>query len=699
MGGFEFRLSEMQKSKLPQHWKKIYDCAEKLAAEACNQLDKNIEYLYDEYIHWESVRRKSMKELLTLPDIVTLTFFVQKYLEKGYTGQRPKQIIAKKENPAWMHERDYCFFNIRAVGEDVAETGNIIDATKLLPVLRVSGIHIAPFFECDYGIIYCQNSFYRINHEIVNQKYLKAGVTAEEQMQFFLDCCHILDKAVGFDVTPHTSWISPLRLDRPECFRWVRLNQEKTGLYDDMSIDEQYEDTYQIECQKQIKKIVKSYKEKYGLTLLDTSEENALVPIKEMNQAVFDGGYYSVPPHTWNGLCVPGYKKFAYSQDMPIWDYRDAFGNDQGQHAIFLHSNFYMHKGMRANQMPSQLTGDTTIKPVEKNEDVIAFFTSYIAENVEKYLFDYVRVDYVDHIFNNIKETEEGQIPLNEMFTPQEMLEITKSLQERWHGLGFQADHLGFDAVQFGKAGFNLITGGEVWLEFNRENEKIIFEHFIRQDEIGNSLSRSNWAIDTHDMAHPLFLGKELIHREGQVGLLVRMCLSRFANVGAYRRAKYEVIGNQDASYGIHRANNRAESLTWGQDKIVQQAYHAIEDVYESLKLDLVKCHMKQYSIGKRNVCFCLEHTEQKKQYIGVVPIPIVEGKKCCEAIQGENVPDTFQIQAADRKSFHCMFATSVFQLDFQENIVPSDWLQIEEQDMQLELQVEHAGFLLLEMS
>ena len=49
--------------------------------------------------------------------------------------------------------------------------------------------------------------------------------------------------------------------------------------------------------------------------------------------------------------------------------------------------------------------------------------------------------------------------------------------------------------------------------------------------------------------------------------------MARFLNVGKNRRPKYEVIGNQDLSTGIHRVNNVPESLAWKSDKYVFYNY------------------------------------------------------------------------------------------------------------------------------
>ena len=65
-----------------------------------------------------------------------------------------------------------------------------------------------------------------------------------------------IEYAVGFDVTPHTSQDSVLRLQKPELFRWIKLKQDKTTLFDNMDIDEQYSVEFQNRCQKEVALVV-----------------------------------------------------------------------------------------------------------------------------------------------------------------------------------------------------------------------------------------------------------------------------------------------------------------------------------------------------------------------------------------------------------------------------------------------------------
>lgn len=698
--------------KLPSYFKKIVHSAFKKdsningkAGEIC--YDKADE-LVNEYLKKGYISNYILKELLTLPDSVWALFYTYLYTSKQLDGKRPEHKAKVEKNTKWLVETDYCFMNIRAVGEEISETGNIINAVKLLPALRVGGIHLAPFFECNHGIIYCQDSFYRINREIINPYYEKEGVTSLEQMKFFIDCIHLLDKAVGFDVTPHSSHMSKLSLDRPELFRWIRLNDEKDGLYDQMNINEQYNHTYQVKCDEYINEIANKVKSEYGITKvddIDCDHEKSDYVANLIRKEVMKEGYYTIPPHTWNGICVPSFKKFNYIKEEPIWDYRDINGEDQGQHAIWMHACLYIHKGMHANQLPSQVTNNEEDGFVEKNSLVIDFFKNYLKEMIETFLFDFIRMDYVDHIFDNVRDVNGEEVPINEMLTPNEILQTISELRKEYKGLGLQADHLGDDAMIYEKAGFNLVIGGEVAVNMSRPIMEESIKCIQKGDKIQRELCRSLYAIDTHDVAHPLYLGKELANREGKVGVIGRLFISRFANVGIYRKPKYEVIGDQDLSHGIHRANNKPESLIWASNRETYHAYHDLEDLYSKLRDQLSNSVLEGYGLLEKHLYFTIKNVERNVKWLCIMPIIYIDGFPCDSVFVKEHENKIkkesffYNISNSNYKSeLNFRICTSVEKLNFKE-INKNDVIEVKKlTEKLLKIKIKTRAFVMLEI-
>ncbi|MDR2044223.1 MAG: hypothetical protein LBQ15_07620 [Clostridium sp.] len=157
----------------------------------------------------------SLKRAIQIPDDIILLFF--RYIYRMTRPQCVNRLPIHCRNGNWMKDIDYCFLNIRCLGKGPNEVGNILNAMKALLTIRATGIHLAPFYECCHGIVYCQKSFYRINSDILVAD--ENCVKVADQLKIMIECAHMLGKIVGFDFTPHTCHLSKLSFDRPELFR------------------------------------------------------------------------------------------------------------------------------------------------------------------------------------------------------------------------------------------------------------------------------------------------------------------------------------------------------------------------------------------------------------------------------------------------------------------------------------------------
>jgi len=624
-GDFMELVKNVSNHSMPSYWEKILNIAkskEETYKQVCNE--ELLINLIDEYNLYGYIKEYTLKELLLLPDIVIIKFYCYLYNKTNLQGERIIGIAQKEKSYIWMFDRDYCFFNIRALGTEVYNTGNLINAAKLLITLRVSGLHLAPFFECKNGIVYCQNAYRIINQEIVNLEYLNLGVSAEEQMKFFIDCAHLLDMAVGFDFTPHVANMSKLILDYPELVRWIKLNKNHTRLFANKTIDEQYDEVYQESLHKEIKEIVDKVKTELNIKDIDSNDIDYKLSNKAQaiaSKIIKDEGYYTVAVQTWNGICVPGFLRFNHVCEWPEWEYRDINGLDQSKHAIGLHSSLYIHKGMQANKLPKQVSKELHHNDVKRNEHVIKYIKEYLSDIVDLYSIDFIRMDYVDHIFDNVLYDEGQEVPINEMLTPNEILEIRRYLSNKVPGIGFQADKTSDVTEGYENAGFNVIVGTEARNNLDKRNIEETIKRCKNNFQDGEDMCKVLFSIDTQDVAHSLFLGKELSEREGSIGVLIRVFMSRFLNVGKNRRPKYEVIGNQDLSTGIHRANNVPESLIWKSDRYVFSNYHLLEDLYLELKSALDNCVIIDYEINEYYAAWILENTNLKKRWLCIIPV------------------------------------------------------------------------------
>lgn len=581
-------------SSLPEDWKHLTRIALKAVKHSNGVLERAVlqsEQLLDEFLAHGCFRNPLLKEAIGWEEIVGILFYNKLYLRCYGNGQRPHSPVAQKKDPSWMAHADFCFVNVRATGNAEHETGNFIDATRLLPLLRARAIHLAPFFENVFGIVYAQDSFTIVSDQVTNSLYESQGFSRYKQLQYFIDCCHLLGKAVGFDLTSHTSGFSRLSFDRPELFRWVRFSDDYEHLYNDQSIDEQYQESCQAAFVAHIRALTRSVYQEYDLDCLEDAEQPLVklrAAFRHAKRVVRSFGYYTVVPHTWNGVGLPGIKEYNKAGHYPIWDYRDIHGADQSAHGMGIHASLKFHTNLAANRTPYP---DDPGWSAESWEPTVAYLSELFPRMHQSYGFDFLRIDYVDHIFKSTIAENGKEVVLCEQPSPSQLKRIADTARSCFPACGMLADHVGTDIDRYSQVGFTLILGKEVLCPLHRDTvrELLVFNQQLQQHSAAERPCGSIvFPIDTHDAGHPAFLGRDLPEREGRALVQLRHLFARFSSAGPGHRPKYETIGNQDLSCGIYRANNRAESLRWGHDRAHLCSYHAIEDVYEQCRDDIL---------------------------------------------------------------------------------------------------------------
>jgi len=531
-----------------------------------------------------------LREAVGLDEVTGIMLFNRLYRARGLDGCRPPSPVASEPDPTWMSRVGYCFVNVRATARLESQTGSFLSASRLLPCLRARAIHLAPFFESVFGVIYAQDSFTCISRDVVHQGYEALGVSRADQLQYFIDCCHLLGKAVGFDLTAHTCGFSRPSLDRPEVFRWLRFAEDCSGLVDGMTIDEQYSEAIQARFADHIRSLTAEICAAYNLPCLECEGHDParVAAVHEIvKTAVRSFGYYPVVPHTWNGIGLPGLKGYDQRGDYPIWDYRDAEGVDQSAHGIGMHAALRLHTNLRANASPH-------LDPIERETwrsepvpETLDFMEQLFARMHCQHGFDFLRIDYVDHIFESAIEVDGREVVLCEQPSPRQLAELAARARRIFPAAGMLADHVGTDIDRYRCAGFAAILGMEVQWPVDKQQMLGIFHRgheLAAHQEHDPGFGTVCLPIDTHDMGHPALLGRDLAEREDRAGVLLRHLLARFVTAGVGLRPKYETMGCQDGSTGIFTANNEPRSLAWGEDRLALAAYHLIEDCFEQVR-------------------------------------------------------------------------------------------------------------------
>ncbi|MFQ5647089.1 MAG: hypothetical protein ACE5GM_09175, partial [bacterium] len=552
----------MIKSKLPVYWEKIKRIYEP-SKEARLQADRMLEE-YRQSGHLELPPRTALS--------IDLGAFILFYVELH--SRQPELLRGPAErNPdsSWMLKRDFCFFNVRSTGVTPESTGTFMEAVKLLPVIRCDAFHLAPFFDCALENLYAIESLHTITDAVVDLEAEKQGLSRDEQLSFFIDACHLLDKATGFDLEPHTGQFSRVVLEHPRYFRWIKLSGDKKALAGNLSMEEMTSSTVQDRLVKEVENLVQGGQENGSL------EETRKIHARIISLLI-DKGYWTIPSHTWNGAGLPRFRGY-HEHGYPLFEYRNVRGEPHDEHAFGNVTPFKFYDNLPVNSYPSPDN-----PPVIDNR-VVDFFLSIFPQIRKDWDFDFVRLDYADHIFD-ARDPEHGY-PLSDRMIPPLLKDLTDRLRLDCPGIGVIAEHMGEMVEDYAREGVNLVLGWEI---FSLLNDRYASDNYRIAQNIGQLSGKQAtpasimFAVDTHDSENPLFWKEGPAKLLGARGLFFRLFWARFGSAGNVRRPKYEVIGNQDLSSGLYEANNKAVSLSWKNHHSFNRWYHRLENVYDDLR-------------------------------------------------------------------------------------------------------------------
>jgi len=516
--------------------------------------------------------------LLELPDEDVACFF--SLLENEKVAVSP---VRGRENSSWMVESDFCFINVRATGIN-DKHGSFIQAAKLLPGIRANGIHLGPFTSYDFGVIYAVKSVTTIDPILVDHNLETSGFSASQQLQAFVAAAHLLDKTVGFDLEPHMTQFSVEALQNPQLFRWIKLSPDKTSLYENAAMTTMMSPEVQENIYKEIRQLVEDSLKTSGLNSLELQNNNSR-EIHESTEKLYveiiklliSQGFWTVPSHTWGGAGIPEFSRYNHEHNYPEFTYLTASGEDQGDAALAIVTPFRFYNGLAVNR----LSDKREISILD--EEVLDYFCRIPDKWIFEYNFDFVRYDSVDHIFDSVLENDHN-LPASDRPTPRVLEKcISHSRKNGRPWIGNMAERMGNEIQEYGSIGYDMVIGDDMLqrVDENLMHKSFHLYHQLREHNQDNQPFTIPFCTDTHDTGNPHIWGDPLLQLEGAEGMLLRQFISRFISCGKARRPKYEVMGAQDMSFGLFRANVEDVNLEWQGDDAFNRRYHWLEDVYE----------------------------------------------------------------------------------------------------------------------
>jgi hypothetical protein len=145
--------------------------------------------------------------------------------------------VAACPNGAWLKHANMVGINVRTVGT----FWNVIKYALTLPEAQDT-VHILPIWEVGvagsmYGI-----ASWNLNPEFYSAEFSEAVPsldTIERQLRAVVNLLHVMGKAVGMDVIPHTDRFSQIVLAFPEYFEWLQrqdtaIVDHRTDLYEEV---------------------------------------------------------------------------------------------------------------------------------------------------------------------------------------------------------------------------------------------------------------------------------------------------------------------------------------------------------------------------------------------------------------------------------------------------------------------------------
>ncbi|MEN2998065.1 MAG: hypothetical protein ABDH28_03395 [Brevinematia bacterium] len=563
---------------------------------AKDKMEEEGKRMFEEFIT-KGYIRKTPSEMILVPMYSFAVFLKMLYESKG----NPKSPVSAEKNSNWMRDTSLCFLNVRATAPSDHVHGDFINAVKVLPVLRVDGIHLSPFFDHALRILYALDCLWVISDDFVNKFYLSL-IPAYDQLRFFVGTAHLMDKVVGFDLEPHTSQFSRVALEYPHFFRWIKLQKYSNGnisLADNLSQEEQLSPEYQKRIYEEVREVVREKLRKYKLKSFARGD---ILDIRtahlESIYELIERGIWTVPSHTWNGVGIPEFSHYVYDKNYPEFKYINAKGEDHRGHAFGILTPYKFYDNIRINSLP-----DPENPPV-LDRNVLKFFSNIPIRMIEKFSFDFVRWDYTDHVFDSVLNNNPNY-PISDRLTPYVISYTVKKVKKKFPHVGMFFERMGDEFKDYYKVGADTILGPDIWEDISKSYIKKALKLSTRLGRFNSKKSRKvsvMFAVDTHDTENPV-INRSPLKREGKKGILLRFFLSRFASAGEGRRPKYECIGINEGTTGLYEANISLKTLEWKNDKDINEAYHNIEDTYLKLQKTIKEGNIEKVS-AKGKVVF-----------------------------------------------------------------------------------------------
>ncbi len=128
---------------------------------------------------------------------------------------------AGEPDTSWMRRTNMVGVNVRTVGD----YGGVVKYALTLPA-AVDSIHLLPIWEPGVVESLYGMASWNLNREFFSEEWARLVPhldTAARQLRALSNVFHVMGRAVGMDVIPHTDRFSEMALGTPDLFEWMRV--------------------------------------------------------------------------------------------------------------------------------------------------------------------------------------------------------------------------------------------------------------------------------------------------------------------------------------------------------------------------------------------------------------------------------------------------------------------------------------------
>ncbi len=557
--------------------------------------------------------------LLRFSDAAIAAFYA--LLENRLSAVVPRH---KAADSSWMLDTDLCWINVRACSIDDVP-GSFVRAAKLLPAITASAILLAPFHPTQFDLSYAPETMTIADTMLADPVLTAAGISPENQLRAFVAACGLLGKSVGYELLPYAAQFSRIAMERPRLFRWVALDDARTGLeHADPGFPYRAED--RLRDADLVASIVATAKEDYGVPIFRRHEGDTPEILAAKDKAYYsairlciDHGLWPVPAHARNGVGIPAFLRYDGGNDFPVFSYRDADGMDIGDDAYSIVAPFAFYDDMPTNAAPANV--------IQRNQDAIDYYAHVFSYWRDSFGFDFVRYNAVDRIFEESLD-EDGCVPASDRPSPEVVRTAIAASREGAPGTGAVASRKGPELEAYAELGFDLTMGNEA---LRRIDAPLLHDSLALYDRLvapveGRRPASVCFSVDVPESGAPRLWGSALSRVMGPERMRLRHGVARFLSVGRGRRPMFETMGFQDGSTGLYEAGLSIRGLDWADDKAFAAGYASIERLHERMKPFLAAAHIAERHVEPGYAWWQIRGEGRTRLIVAVASLETAEG-------------------------------------------------------------------------